>query len=664
MLWARAAALGFFAAFVWAAGVYPMGDTWLPVVLLAYACLLWWRADLWLLALPALLPVLDLAPYTGWFFLEEIDLLLMLTAGFAYWRHPRPSLSGNRAPRGQVGQRQPGATDLPHWPPLFRVGLLLLGAAVALGLWRGLQPWPAVDANTFNNYLSPANALRVGKAWFWALVLLPALRQAVGPQLEGVRQRLIPGMLLGLALVAAAAIRERVQFTGLLNFSSDYRISAPFSAMHTGGAALDGYLALTIPLIAMWLAPHMGALRKTVALLLLPLAWYVALATFSRGLYLGLVVTAAMFAARGLTTLGTRAVALAIGAALAVLLLDAAFRSGGYRAFLPLLLLLGVLILAARQHAAISLAALLLLGCAIPIYHGYYTNVRFASVDKDWATRVRHWQNALAMVNNSLFGMGLGTFPTRYYWHNPQREVPPGYQFIDQAGNRHLRLSAGLYAAGYGELLRMLQDVTVQPRQQYLVAVDVSNSGPPAFLHINLCQRQLLYPQNCVAVPLRQIPHAPEWQRYFYPINSGALGNNKLPLKLEIAAEGQQAMLDIDNVSLRAVPDGHELLRNGSFSNANTGWFFSSDRNHLPWHLKNLALNLYFETGWLGLGAYGLLLFSATAVLLRRSDTALLAAFAAFHIVGLFDSLLEVPRITLLSMLLLCAATLQAKEPT
>jgi len=653
ILGTRAAALGFFACFAWAASVYPMGGTWLPALLLACAGLLWWRADLWLLVMPALLPVLDLAPHTGWFFLEETDLPLALTAGFAYWP-----------------LRQRSADALPRWPLLFRFGLALLTFALAMALWRGLQPWPPLDANTFNNYLSPANALRVGKAWLWTLIFLPPLRHAIGR--GGMRQRLIPGMLLGLSLVTLAAIRERLQFTGLLNFSSDYRISAPFSAMHTGGAALDGYLALCIPLLALWLGPQQGALRKTGALLLLPLAWYVALATFSRGLYLGLAIAAAMLASAALAARRPRwsvGLATMAGAALSLLLLDAAFRLGGYRLYLPVLLLPGALIVVLfRRHASSALAGLLLLACAIPLAHGYYVNVRFASVDRDWSIRTRHWQNVLDMMDTdaatSIFGMGLGRFPATYYWRNPLRETPPSYQFIDQDGNWHLRLSAGVYAAGYGELLRMWQSVTVQPHRSYVLAVDVANSGPAALLHVNLCQRQLLYPQNCVTVPLRQIPPAQEWQRYFYPMDSGVLGSNGLPLKLEVAAEGQQAVLDIDNLSLRSVPDGHELLRNGDFSDANTGWFFSSDRNHLPWHVKNLALNLYFEMGWLGLSAYGLLLFSAAAVLLRQGDAALLAALVAFQIVGLFDSLLDVPRITFLSTLLLCAATLQKREPS
>lgn len=659
MPWARLLAAICGAGLVLALGVYPLAGTCLPAILAGYAVLLCWRPALWLVALPALLPVLDLAPRTGWFFLEEIDLLLLLTAVIVYWRLP------------------PDHDDLPRWPLLFRCGLVLSGLAVGIGLWRGLQPFAPIDANTFNNYLSPANALRVGKAWIWALLLLSPLRRyAVAPHgRHEPRGPLIAGMMLGLLLVSTAAIRERWQFTGLLNFSSDYRITAPFSAMHTGGAALDGYLALSLPLTAAWLLARNAPWRNAAALALLPLAWYAALASFSRGLYLALAIALAIIAlpalrfAPGIGAAAVKAGAmpsspqrLAIGIVVCVAVLEAAFRLGSYRVLVPALVLL-LLLAAACYRRVPALACVMLLGAAVPLAHGYYLNVRFASIGSDWSTRMLHWKNTLAMMNAdaSPLGMGLGTFPARYYWSNPRHEVPPSYQFIDQASNRHLRLSAGYYTAGYGELLRMQQSVQLQPRQQYLLGIEVWNGGPPGFLHINLCQRQLLYPQNCIAMPLRQIATAAAWQRYVYPVNTGVLGSDGLPLKLEIAAEGQHAVIDVDNISLRSVPDGHELLRNGSFSDANTDWFFSSDRNHLPWHIKNLMLNLFFEMGWLGVSAYALLLFSATGVLLRRRDFPLLAALAAFQVVGLFDSLLDVPRITLLSTLLLSAAALQTK---
>ncbi|NGZ87086.1 hypothetical protein [Duganella aceris] len=654
MAWSRLLSLLFFAGAALAIRAYPMQGSWLSAILAGYTAMLWWRPVLWLFAMPALLPALDLAPLTGWFFLEEIDLLLLIGAGFAYW------------------QLEPADPDLPRWPPLFIAGLLLLAACCAIGLWRGLRPLPAFDANAMNNYLSPYNALRIGKAWLWSFILLPPLRRAAGAQLQGVRRYLISGLLTGLLLVVCAAIRERWQFPGLTNFSSDYRITAPFSAMHTGGAALDGYLALCFPLLAVYVFGRPARLKAAGALALLALTLYAGLSTFSRGLYLAFAVAVLvlLFCAVDIRRCG-KAAAFALIAT--VPLLAAAnwvFAVGGYRGYAAALMVSAVVILAAtpRRHVAAALATMLLLASIAPIYNGYFVNQRFSSSGEDLARRVRHWRQTLSMMDEdgatAMLGMGLGKFPATYYWRNHSREVPPSYRYLDAGNNRYLRLVAGDYPAGYGELLRILQSVDLRPRRQYLLGVDIWNNGPPGFLRINLCERQLLYPQNCLQIPMRQVPHAPYWQRYQFPLNSGVLGTTSRPVWLEIAAEGVGAVIDIDNVSLSG--DNHELLRNGGFSDANNYWFFSSDRNHLPWHIKNLGLNLYFEMGGAGVLAYAMLLFSVCLSLLRRiqarrdlAAAALLASLAAFHTVGLFDSLIDVPRITLLSTLLMCAAALR-----
>lgn len=810
-LMARLLALAMAAALLAALALYPLERNWLALILPLYAGLLWRWPDLWLFLLPALLPVLDLAPLTGWFFLEEIDLLLMITTASCYWRW-RP------------------ASAMAQLPPAMRASLAALAVACALGLWRGVQPLPPIDANSFNNYLSAYNAVRVGKAWLWLLILLPPLRQAVGPQLAGIQRYLLPGMMTGLVLVALADVRERMLFPGLLNFASDYRSSAPFSAMHTGGAALDGYLALSCPLLAMWLFGHHGAKRGAIALLLLPLAGYAGLTTFSRGLYAAYAAAAllllalpllprlwpaATLAARGpaappatttrhataMTGINSKTALLAaVSLAALGLALNAMFAVSGYRGLAAALALLatsfflaaqrlpalpmivavlvggmaalwlallppggagadvsktpyllfavsllvfcasaplpllhrpvalplalcgfsglmpatvwialhwagrgalpasiGVLAVAllpllfslllgrplwrlARQSITPLLVGLLLLAVLIPIAHGYYVAERFSTSGQDLAYRLRHWRQVLAMLEakadsapaSTLLGAGFGTFPATFFWNNPDREVPPSYRYIDQGNNRYLQLRAADYPAGYGELLRMLQPVRVRADRPYLLSLDVWNNGPPAYLHVNLCQRLLLYPQNCIAAPMPLIKAGPLWQRYHFPLQSGPLdgagGALQAPVQLELAVEGAHAVLNIDNVSLLDAIDSHELLRNGAFSDANNYWFFSSDRHHLPWHIKNLALNLYFELGWPGLLAFATLLASVCAELLgrlRRGEqpgdaAAWLAALLAFQVVGLFDSLFDVPRITLLYMLLLCAAGLRA----
>ena len=236
---ARPLALLAGAACVLALRHYPLGHGWpgllFAALLPAYFLLLCWRPACWLFCLPALLPVLDLAPWTGWFFLEEIDLLLLLTLACGYWRLGGPV--------------QPAQARL---SPAARLCLLLCSLAWLVALLRGVLPLAPVDANAWDNYLSPYNSLRLGKAWAWSMLLLPLLLRDAGA--DNLRRYALPGLLAGLAMVSLFALWERAVFPGLLNMSSDYRITAPFSAMHTGGAALDGYLALSLPFAALWLA--------------------------------------------------------------------------------------------------------------------------------------------------------------------------------------------------------------------------------------------------------------------------------------------------------------------------------------------------------------------------------------------------------------------------
>jgi len=642
---ARLVALPAWAALAAALAVYPLAGHALAVILACYAAILCWRPALWLLLLPALLPSLDLAPVTGWFFLEEIDLVLLITVGCGYARYdrlaPGPVDAGaGAANRWRASAAHADAARLPAWPPLFGAGVFLVTVACAIGLWRGVQPWPALDANSFNHYSSPFNALRVAKGWAWTLLLLPLLRRTAGADRQRLRTHFVPGMLAGLLLVTGAAIHERYEFPGLFNLSSDYRITAPFSAMHTGGAALDGYLALCTPLLAVWLFRPRNAWYGLAGLALLGLALYTGLATFSRGLYAAYALTLLLVGAAWWTA--------------------APSQRTGRR--------LGLVVTAS--------ASVLILGAGWAFKDGYFVERRFATASTDLYHRWQHWHHVLDLmdddVTTSVLGMGLGKFPATYYWRNPLHETLPTYRYEDQAGNRWLRLAAGEYAAGYGELLRMWQTVQPVPGADYQLAVDVRTNSPMAFVHLRLCERQLLYPVNCTAMPLRRLPAGPQWQRLSMPLHAGVLGSRTAPVRLELAVEGQGATVDVDNVSLRRLADGAEMLRNGDFTGANDYWFFSSDRHHLPWHIKSLPLHLYFETGWPGLAGAAMLLLATGAPLLRRAGqqhadvdaAAWLAAIAGVQLVGSFDSLVDVPRITVLYLLVLGAAALQAAPRT
>jgi hypothetical protein len=339
----------------------------------------------------ALLPVLGLAPWTGWLLVEEFDaLLLAVTAGALARAALTPEMRGHAT----------------RWSITGAVLFALVGVTVVIGITRGVADAGGWSLGWTQGLREPANALRLGKVFFAALLggalwsavrrVQPGqLRQPGSPGQPGQPGRpgqwvsavspaglaLLRGMALGLVGTALATLWERAAFTGVLNFSSDYRTTALFWEMHVGGAALDGYLALAMP-FALLLA--LVARRRRDGLLAgaaLVLGAYAALTTFSRIVYLAVPVALAVLAvltvaqrARQQRELGAwalwrrellPAVLLAAGFAAAAGLV---FVHGGYRAVLGLLgcaaLLLPLAGAAARLSAGEWAGALALSGVA------------------------------------------------------------------------------------------------------------------------------------------------------------------------------------------------------------------------------------------------------------------------------------------------------------
>lgn len=757
---------------------YPSVGLTIPLILGLSGLLLYRYPVLLCVLLPAGLASFDLAPITGWYFLEEIDLLLMLAAAVAYARL---------------------AYSPDHAAPLTktaRLGATLLAASMLYGLCRSTAAWHDADFMGMNDYLSPYIGWRSLKAWLWLLVYLPLLRKLTTRQPSLLDRSLLPGLLAGLLLVAIRASYERWQFPGLFNLSSDYRITAPFSAMHTGGAALDGYLAMSLPLLAIWLSQPARSVYLCSALLLLPLALYTALATFSRGLYLGLLLACLQSMANwrapiGLATRpsvtvspildGTHYGKAGIALLLVLSQLELSFVTSGYRGMLAagcalllaalpanaqapfkfyvrlgtgLLLLAALVMLAPRDatggyefklpylaflltvaayllaicrrqdiatvwlgmvlgtslwisihHAGIAalpyaagqivsclllrrllrrpqthaigatlkppawlIAAMLASATIVPFLNGYFVGERFAAAGNDLNGRWQHWRDVLqimhAQPDTFWAGAGLGQFPIMYYWLNAKGERPAHASFVRNAQAAYLELDAGSYPQGYGELLRVLQMLPFEPATPYQFSLAVAGGSNGGFLQMRVCARQLLYAAGCAVFPQQSIPPRMPWKILHFPLMSATLDSAKLPVQLELAAEGDKAKLYISRISLVDMTTGRELIRNGSFEQRHTGWFFSSDHHHLPWHIKNLFLNFYFELGAAGLTGYLLLLGSAVLSLLararvpplRHSSLIWLASLAAFETVGLFDSLVDVPRILFLHLLVLYVA--------
>jgi hypothetical protein len=201
-----------------------------------------------LLALPALLPVLNFAPWTGWLIADEFDVLMLAVLAGGYFRIFRDK------------------TELRH-AKLF-AGLSL---AVACLILRGES----------TGYDIPMNALRVGKSLMWTVFLWPLLEAFWRPEMPA---RFFRAALLGSVWVVLAILWERAFFPGLLDFRTPYRPVGLFWEMHHGGAALDVYLVLIAPLLSWaWRQTLPPPSRLLLGAFVLAFV-YTCLTTFSRGI--------------------------------------------------------------------------------------------------------------------------------------------------------------------------------------------------------------------------------------------------------------------------------------------------------------------------------------------------------------------------------------------
>jgi hypothetical protein len=728
----------------------------------------------WLLLLPALLPIVDLAPWTGWLTFEEFDILVLGAAAGAWLRH-------GWAP-GVSAPSRPSATLL------VLAGLYLVSLGIAFA--RGIADAGGFAFGWFQGYDDPMNSLRLAKSFVLAALFAPLLGRTNSRLDDRGVAYLGWGMALGLATVSLAAIWERIAYPGLLNFSSDYRTTALFWEMHVGGAALDGFLVLTLP-FATWLLLKSSHLRHLLpAALIFSLGTYASLTTFSRGVYLAIGVSFLVMASMALgrsaasPKTGLRTATTSLVAALAIAgLAFLTFRHGGYRALLAVLGCLTMFTLTmelirsssrrlrsaalaiaalmslaafaltwlfgkasywayaatflvalagwiASQHsnadiaripalagtfalpfaallvadhwggtpalvdAAIALAALVLaairgartaqpvwpthrrgqgvalagafaLSVMVAIFGGgAYMGDRFSTSERDFEGRLQHWSAGLALLQTPgdwIFGKGPGRFPVSFYFGAPGNEFPGSYRLEREGDNNLLSLSGPRYQAGYGEVLRIGQRVsTPLPAGRYTIEFDARAAGKVQ-LQFGLCSKHLLYPEACTGKQT-VLNGADGWQHRKLEFDSrghsGGAWYAPQFVVFTLAVETMAGRADIDNLSL-AGPDGRPLVANGDFRGDMAHWFFTSDRHHMPWHMKSMFLHILFEHGALGLALF----LSLIAVALFRSlagkrahhpyAPALAASISGFAVVGLFDSLLDAPRVAFLFFLLL-----------
>ncbi len=610
------------AAALWALTL-PGAPILASVVLLVAAVVVWFK-PLWAFGIiAALLPVFDLAPLTGRFFFDEFDVLIALTLCVALAKAPavKPAQAGRT-------KRRFGASA--PWPT---AAAILFGGTLAISTVVGLSPWQWPDLNAFNSYFSPYNALRITKGAVWAGVIWWASHR-FSNDAGSPRTAFGRGLVVGLAMTVAVVIWERITFVGLLDFTTDYRITGPMSGMHIGGAYIECFLAVAAPFLVFFMVKDKRWWVLAAGMGLLLASTYALMVTFSRNGYFAFAV----------------GLCIVFIASLSESLTAKATSSEGPRAH-------GFL----RKGLMAGGALAAVLAIAIPIFKGEFSQARMATVSADLQVREAHWQDALSLRDGgwltALWGMGVGRYPATNLWAGTQLPTSATYQLASESGNTFLRLSSG--SPVYVE-----QVVAVESSQKYVLKLSVRPTVANAKLSIPVCEKWMLTSFNCSVQTFELGNDIGKWinlEREFVAQGQReGFWQSLRPVKLSLSYATAKSSIDIDALSLRS-QSGANLIRNGEFSSGLDQWFFSAD-SHLQWHVKSLFVGTLFDQGWLGLMALMALLAAALARAASntyRGDAASAAALAAlmsFLVVGLFDTLIDSPRYLMLLLLLVWLA--------
>ncbi len=296
---------------------------WLVAASATYAVLLLIWPHAWLAVIPALVPVLDLRPFVGWSFFSEFDIAVLVTIVMGYLRialAPRTTDSPNRKSSHAA---------------LAACCFLLASCVASLAI--GLYPIKPLDLNSFTNYYSSLNALRVIKGPLFAIVLFPLWLHASRTRSDHGNDLLVAGMLAGLCGACVSVVWERAAFPGLMDFATEYRVTGLFSGSHVGGASLDGYLLLALPFCVFRVLGHTRVGPLSFSLALLAASIYAILVTFTRTTYAAaaivLVLMLVIALPRGTGGRPTNAARLTALSLLAMLVgcMLLVFSSSGYR---------------------------------------------------------------------------------------------------------------------------------------------------------------------------------------------------------------------------------------------------------------------------------------------------------------------------------------------
>jgi hypothetical protein len=182
---------------------------------------------------------------------------------------------------------------------------------------------------------------------------------------------------------------------------------------------------------------------------------------------------------------------------------------------------------------------------------------------------------------------------------------------------------------------------------------------------MGFCERNILYASD-FSVPCREkwvgIAPSLDWRQQTVEIQAAGLGAAPLwkrwPTVFYLKNAGPHR-LALDDLQVVAAQSRFNSLVNSGFERGLNDWYTYNDFKHLPWHIKNLWLALWFEGGLLGLLLFGWLCSAALASAWRQGvggasgPAGAGLSVLAVLLVGFFGNPLDSVRVSLLFHLLL-----------
>ncbi|RJP68162.1 MAG: hypothetical protein C4535_09640 [Comamonadaceae bacterium] len=617
-----------------------------PWVLICGLCLVmaWaaWRPSTIGFVLAAALPVAGWAPWTGWWLVDEFDLLVLavLAGGYGRWGLDILQRRWVAVRTSRVWDRLVVALAVSGF-----VSLVLGLRDAGVGIDTVTAAWSSGDWMTRAQYAdhdSAFNALRVSKSILWAVLCYPLMRRLPDALRLPSARLTAAGLTMGLCLVIGLVLWERLRYVGVFSFTESYRTVAAFWEMHVGGGAIDAYLAMAAPLAfwAVWLSPV--GWRWGLAALLALGTTYAVLTTYSRGLYGAVLVGTACMAFMA-WRFGIRP------------------RDGGRR-------------------RGVALAALLiaLLAESIWVLSGPSAMAgRLARTETDLMERINHWRDGIALVQPASqwwLGLGAGRLPARYSAQVPGGEFPGRAQWQRRdSGVGQVVLSGPAARQDIAHDFALTQKVDLAAQGNYRVRLRYQSDAPLVFL-LSVCERHLLYDVRCQwrhVRPQSAVVDGGLWHEIalrgpgFKPVGRAMAWRDGM-FAVTVLTAGQ-------SMRLHAVelldPSGRQVLRNTDFAVGLRHWLPVAQGQFKPWHMDNLYLEALIERGALGalvlflLGAWG-----ARCILdgLRAREPlalALAGSWMSMAALGLVISVMELPRIAFMLLLILLTTSQLRRIP-